>query len=104
MRNKLVWLLLVVGAVLAIARTRAQASPQVYVFGVQAGTTVANCPVVAAGVTSYCFTAAGAYQSINGAAWASMVPLPIGTGVLTVNNKKPDSTGNVSLAATTSLQ
>lgn len=81
----------------------AQLSTAAYVVQVQAGTTIANCPVVA-GQTQFCYVATGAFWSQNGGAYTAMLTPPIGTPVFTVNNKKPDATGNVALAATTSLQ
>jgi hypothetical protein len=98
MRNKII--LGIAAALIFWLGAKAQATAQVYAFSVQAGTTVANCPAVASGVTSYCYTAAGAYQSINGATWTSMVSLPAPVaGVTSVNGR----TGAVTITATTTV-
>ena len=67
MKRALLALLLVVTAFCSGYLLRAQ-TPAPYQFSVSPGTTVANCSVVT-GQTTYCFTGAGVYQSLNGAAF-----------------------------------
>jgi len=70
---------------------RAQ-NPAPYQFGVNPTTTVSNCAVTAA-QTTYCFTGAGLYQSLNGAAFTlvagavSSVNGQTGTVVLAIPSK-----------------
>lgn len=58
-------------------------------------------PVPAAGGALFVGTD-GVFVAVNGA-WVKL-PTPVTAGVLSVNSKKPDATGNVALAATTSIQ
>lgn len=85
------------------AAGRTQVSTPAYVVQVQAGTTIANCPVVA-GATQFCYVATGAFWSLNGGPYTPMLTPAVVGSVLTVNNKKPDATGNVALTAATSIQ
>jgi hypothetical protein len=65
------WILLLVAfALLTGYLLRAQTSAP-YQFSVAASTTSSNCTAVA-GQTTYCFTGAGAYISVNGGAFASL--------------------------------
>jgi hypothetical protein len=51
-------------------------TPAPYQFSVSPGTTVSNCTVVAS-QTTYCYTGAGLYVSLNGAAFAGPVPITL---------------------------
>jgi hypothetical protein len=64
---------------------------------------LASCPAPTVGRDKLCDVAGvGFEQSLNGGPYA---PLGAGTAPVTsVNGKKPDSTGNVALAATTTIQ
>lgn len=85
----------------AIAQTF---SPPVLTMGAPIATSVAQCPLSPVNAASLCpvQTASGVtwYTSGNGGPY---VPLdaPSSGGVLSVNGKKPDATGNVALSATT---
>ncbi len=63
---------LIFGILLAYgaSKVHAQATTAATPYSIQVTGTLANCPVVTAGTTQYCFTTTGIYQSLSGATWA----------------------------------
>ena len=80
----------------------AQAITAASPYSFQVTGTLANCPVVASGVTQFCFTTTGLYQSVNGGTWA-LVSGGTSGAVTQVNSTAPGPTGNVTVSCTASF-